>query len=64
MVGITGIGSGIDIDSIVTAMVNAERAPKTNQLDRLEKTTVARISAMGSSSSSLNRSSGKAAWPA
>jgi len=54
MVGITGIGSGIDIDSIVTAMVNAERAPKTNQLDRLEKTTVARISAMGSLTSALN----------
>ena len=54
MVGITGIGSGIDIDSIVTAMVNAEKAPKTNQLDRLEKTTVARISAMGSLTSALN----------
>ena len=54
MVGITGIGSGIDIDSIVTAMVNAEKAPKTNQLDRLEKTTVARISAMGSLTSALS----------
>jgi flagellar hook-associated protein 2 len=54
MVGITGIGSGIKIDEIVTALVNAERAPKTNQLDRLEKTTVARISAMGSLTSALN----------
>lgn len=54
MVGITGIGSGIKIDEIVSALVNAERAPKTNQLDRLEKTTVARISAMGSLSSALN----------
>jgi flagellar hook-associated protein 2 len=54
MVAITGIGSGIKIDEIVTAMVNAERAPKTNQLDRLEKTTVARISAMGSLTSALN----------
>lgn len=54
MVGITGIGSGIKIDEIVTALVNAERAPKAGQLDRLEKTTVARISAMGSLTSALN----------
>ena len=54
MVGITGIGSGIKIDEIVTALVNAERAPKTNQLDNLEKATVARISAMGSLTSALN----------
>lgn len=48
MVGITGIGSGIDIDSIVTALVNSERAPKELQLNRLEKTTTSRISALGS----------------
>jgi flagellar hook-associated protein 2 len=54
MVGITGIGSGIDIDSIVTAMVNAERAPKTSQLDRLEKATTTRISAIGSLTGALN----------
>jgi flagellar hook-associated protein 2 len=54
MVGLTGVGSGIKIDEIVTAMVNAERAPKTNQLDNLEKTTVARISALGSLTSALN----------
>ncbi|MDP3814379.1 flagellar filament capping protein FliD [Pseudomonas sp.] len=48
MVGITGIGSGIDIDSIVTALVNAERAPKEAQLSRLEKATTSRISALGS----------------
>ncbi len=48
MVGITGIGSGIDIDSIVKALVNSERAPKEAQLNRLEKTTTSRISALGS----------------
>jgi len=48
MVGITGIGSGIDIDSIVTALVNSERAPKEAQLSRLEKATTSRISALGS----------------
>jgi flagellar hook-associated protein 2 len=53
MVGITGVGSGINIDEIVTALVNAERAPKTNQLDRLEKTTTTRISAIGSLTGAL-----------
>lgn len=48
MVGITGIGSGIDIDSIVKALVDSERAPKELQLNRLEKTTTSRISALGS----------------
>ncbi|MCZ4321789.1 flagellar filament capping protein FliD [Pseudomonas anguilliseptica] len=54
MAGITGIGSGIKIDEIVNALVNAERAPKTNQLDRLEKTTTTRISAIGSLTGALN----------
>ena len=54
MGGILGIGSGIDIDSIVTAMVNAEKAPKTLQLDRLEKTTTARFSALGTVKGSLS----------
>ncbi len=48
MVGITGIGSGIDIDSIVKALVDSERAPKEAQLTRLEKATTSRISALGS----------------
>ena len=54
MAGISGLGSGIDIDSIVTAMVNAERAPKTNQLDRLESQTVTKISAIGTLTGALN----------
>ncbi|NQD92348.1 flagellar filament capping protein FliD [Pseudomonas sp. CrR25] len=54
MVGITGIGSGIDIDSIVKALVSAERAPKESQLGRLEKTTTSRISALGSLSSAVS----------
>lgn len=54
MAGILGVGSGIDsIDSIVTALVNAEKAPKTQQLDRLEKATTARFSAIGTLKSSL-----------
>lgn len=47
MAGITGIGSGIDINSIVGAMVNAERAPKEAQLARLEKSTTTKFSALG-----------------
>lgn len=54
MVGITGIGSGIDIDSIVKVLVDSERAPKTAQLDRLEKSTVSRISALGTLTGALN----------
>lgn len=47
MAGISGIGSGIDIDSIVGAMVNAQKAPKEAQLARLEKTTTTKFSALG-----------------
>jgi len=47
MAGVSGIGSGIDINSIVKALVDAERAPKQSQLDRLEKSTTSRISAIG-----------------
>ncbi len=54
MAGILGVGSGIDIDSIVTALVNAERAPKTQQLDRLEKATTSRFSALGTLKGSLS----------
>lgn len=54
MAGITGLGSGMKIDEIVTALVNAEKAPKAAQLARLEKATTAKISSLGSLKSSLN----------
>ncbi|WPC06589.1 flagellar filament capping protein FliD [Pseudomonas benzenivorans] len=47
MAGIPGIGSGIDINSIVGAMVNAEKAPKEAQLARLEKASTTKFSALG-----------------
>lgn len=47
MAGVTGIGSGIDIDSIVASMVAAERAPKETQLANLEKKTTTQITAIG-----------------
>lgn len=47
MAGVSGIGSGIDIDSIVGAMVNAQKAPKEAQLARIEKTSTTKFSALG-----------------
>ena len=34
---ITGIGSGLDISNIVSALVEADGAPKSAQLTRLER---------------------------
>lgn len=47
MAGITGIGSGMDIDAMVGALVAAEKAPKEAQLTRLESVTTTKISALG-----------------
>lgn len=47
MAGITGIGSGIDIDSIVKAMVSAEQAPKQGQLGKLESKTTTQLTSLG-----------------
>ncbi|AGA87027.1 flagellar filament capping protein FliD [Stutzerimonas stutzeri] len=53
MAGVTGIGSGIDIDSIVKSMVAAERAPKESQLKTLESKTTTRITAIGALKSAI-----------
>lgn len=42
-----GIGSGLDIRSIVDALVNADKAPKEAQLNRLERATTTKVSALG-----------------
>jgi len=47
MVAVTGIGSGLDIDSLVTQLVQAERAPAENRLLRQETRLTAEISALG-----------------
>lgn len=47
MAGITGIGSGMDINSMVGALVQAETAPKAAQLSRLDKAAEAKFSALG-----------------
>ena len=54
MSGITGIGSGLDINNIVKAMVESETAPKAAQLNRLEKATTTKISALGSLKGALS----------
>lgn len=54
MAGIGGIGSGLDIESIVTALVGAERAPKESQLARLEKATTTKFSALGTLKGALS----------
>ncbi|OEO24124.1 A-type flagellar hook-associated protein 2 [Pseudomonas sp. J237] len=54
MAGLTGIGSGIDIDSLVSAMVSAEKAPKEAQLSRLESKTTTKISSLGSLKGALS----------
>lgn len=54
MVGITGIGSGMDIDAMVSALVTAERAPKESQLATLEKATTTRITSIGSLKSAIS----------
>jgi flagellar hook-associated protein 2 len=53
MAGITGIGSGLDINSIVGALINAEKAPKEAQLARLEKASTTKFSALGRLKSAL-----------
>lgn len=49
-----GIGSGLDINSIVKALVNAESAPKSAQLNRLERATTTKFSGLGQFSSALS----------
>ena len=54
MVGITGLGSNINIDDIVKALTDAERAPKENQLSRVEKSATSKFSAVGQLKSAIS----------
>lgn len=54
MAGVTGIGSGINIDDIVKASVAAEKAPKQNQIDKLETKTTTKLTALGSLKSAVS----------
>ncbi|WP_207888422.1 flagellar filament capping protein FliD [Pseudomonas sp. 30_B] len=54
MTSITGLGSGLDINSIVSAMVNAEKTPKQNQITTLSKNTTEQITALGAVKSAIS----------
>ncbi|KTT49235.1 branched-chain alpha-keto acid dehydrogenase subunit E2, partial [Pseudomonas oryzihabitans] len=55
MAGISGIGgSGLDIDSIVTKMVAAEKAPKMDQLNSTQTKATAQLTAIGSLKSAIS----------
>ncbi|UWF50889.1 flagellar filament capping protein FliD [Pseudomonas sp. N3-W] len=49
----TGLGSGLDIGSIVTALVNADKSAKQTQITDQTTTTTAKISATGAVKSAL-----------
>ncbi len=51
---ITGIGSGLQIDSIVAALVEADGAPKSAQLTRLERASPEKVTALGTFRSALS----------
>src|SRR5260370_419328 len=49
----TGIGSGLDINSIVTSLTTAKAAPETNALNRSKTALTAEVSAFGVFNSAL-----------
>lgn len=53
-VSIPGIGSGLDINGLVTQLVALERAPAQRQIDSQRSQVLAKISALGSLNSSLD----------
>jgi len=54
MAGITGIGSGMDIKSMVGAIVSAEQAPKAGQLKKLEAKTTTQLTSLGQLKSAIS----------
>lgn len=55
MAGITavGVGSGLDLEALITDILNAERTPVKTRLDQQEAQTSATISALGNLKSTL-----------
>jgi len=49
----SGLGSGLDIGAIVTALVNADKSPKQTQIDNATKTNTLKISGIGTLKSAL-----------
>ena len=50
----TGIGSGLDIESLVTKLMEAERAPKQQRLVSREAAVTSSISGLGSLKGALS----------
>lgn len=59
MVAATGLGSGLDIESLVTGLVNAERTPTANRLVRRESEATALISGFGQLKGALSAVDGR-----
>lgn len=55
--GITssGLGSGLDVDSIVTKLISADRSAQDNRLTKIESTAKVQISAFGSVKSAMSQ---------
>ncbi|MFT7287390.1 MAG: flagellar hook-associated protein 2, partial [Halieaceae bacterium] len=54
MVAATGVGSGLDIEGLVTQLVNAERAPAENRLLQRETRLTSELSAFGTLQGALS----------
>lgn len=52
---VNGVGSGIDIDSIVSAQVSAQKAPKQSQIDKATTKATTSLSAIGTLKSALEK---------
>ncbi len=54
LISIGGLGSGLDVSAIVEALVNAERTPKENSLNRYEADVSVTLTGLGGLSSALD----------
>ena len=50
----TGLGSGLEVNNIVTAIIDAEKVPVQSKIDRDTELATAQISAFGSINSALS----------
>ncbi len=60
LISIGGLGSGLDVTSIIDALVTAERTPKQNSLDRFEADVSVTLTGLGGLRSSLDELRGAA----
>jgi hypothetical protein len=62
MVSATGLGSGIDIEGLVTGLVNAERVPAEQRLLQREAKVTTLVSAFGTAKGSLSDLADQYCW--